>query len=463
MCASPGVCQIDSLSILAEKKFNRIIRLLNLMRRFLPWKIIHVELSKGVDALPQQKNCGGLFLVLWYRGIPLGQLIIPSEYLPKTYSQVLEMAINSITAPVGDHLFEEGFKAPLPILARMIERTRPPELTPLIETARPLETLKLRRASLDSTASHFSSLSLVICTRDRTDLLKTCLRSIEKANTRPNDIIVVDNAPTSEATYDLVKNNSWITYIRETRCGLGVARNTGLKASTGDIVAFTDDDVTIHPDWIARLKIAFKNPKILAVTGLVLPAELETRAQLLFQDAAGRAGWGYRSLLFDTNFFEQMKNRGVPVWQIGAGANMAFRREAFEILGEFDERLGAGSAGCSEDSEFWYRVLAGGRQCFYDPTAVVYHRHRSKMKNLKSQMYFYMRGHVTALLIQFEKYHHWGNLYRAFITLPFYYFKRLTKNFKNSVRTNKITLYYEISGYLSGWTYYLLTKYWQRR
>ena len=78
-------------------------------------------------------------------------------------------------------------------------------------------------------------------------------------------------------------------------------------------------------------------------------------------------------------------------------------------------------------------------------------------------MYFYMRGHVTALLIQFEKYHHWGNLYRALITLPFYYVKRLTKNFKNSVRTNKITLGYEISGYLSGWIYYLLTKYRQRR
>ena len=68
---------------------------------------------------------------------------------------------------------------------------------------------------------------------------------------------MVDNAPTSEATYHLVKNKNWITYIRETRLGLGVARNTGLKVSTGDIVAFTDDDVTIHPDWITRLKIAF--------------------------------------------------------------------------------------------------------------------------------------------------------------------------------------------------------------
>ena len=142
------------------------------MRRFLPWKIMHVELSQGVDALPQEKNCGGLFVVLWYHGIPLGQLIIPSEYLPKTYSQVFEMALDSITAPVGDHLFEEGFKAPLPILARMIKRTKPPKLTPLIQTARPLETLRLRRASSSSTARHFPSISLVICTRDRTDLLK---------------------------------------------------------------------------------------------------------------------------------------------------------------------------------------------------------------------------------------------------------------------------------------------------
>ena len=108
----------------------------------------------------------------------------------------------------------------------------------------------------------------------------------------------------------------------------------------------------------------------------------------------------------------------VPVWKIGAGANMAFRRQVFEYIGLFDERLGAGASGCSEDSEVWYRILAKGWSCRYEPTAVVYHHHRRELKRLKQLLHLYMRGHVTALLVQFSKHRHWGNLYRLFFSMP---------------------------------------------
>ena len=88
---------------------------------------------------------------------------------------------------------------------------------------------------------------------------------------------------------------------------------------------------------------------------------------------------------------------------------MAFRREAFERVGLFDERLGAGAAGCSEDSELWYRLLAEGHQCRYAPTAVVFHYHRTHWEELRHQTYSYMRGHVAALFFQFDRYRHWGN------------------------------------------------------
>lgn len=94
---------------------------------------------------------------------------------------------------------------------------------------------------------------------------------------------------------------------------------------------------------------------------------------------------------------------------------MAFRRQIFALVGNFDERLDMGAAGCSGDSEIWYRILAEGWMCNYEPAAVVFHYHRQELDSLKKQMYLYMRGHVMALLVQFAKYRHWGNLIRLFL------------------------------------------------
>ena len=88
-----------------------------------------------------------------------------------------------------------------------------------------------------------------------------------------------------------------------------------------------------------------------------------------------------------------------------------------EQVGGFDERLDVGAAGCSGDSEMWYRIMASGGTCRYEPTAVVFHRHRRDLESFKQQIFSYMRGHVAALLIQFEKTGHWGNLRRLFLAL----------------------------------------------
>lgn len=428
------------------------------MKKFLPWKVHHFNLEQGISALPRENGRGGIFAVFWHSGVPLGHLMIPSEYLPKTRWQMLEMVSSTFAASVGDHLLSEGYKATLPIASSKKVNMPPPDFDSLIAAKKPMALLKDRQSALKENSCVPSKISLVICTRDRTAFLKKCLHSVENARLRPDEVIVVDNAPTTEDTYLLVKNKRWINYVRENRLGLSVSRNTGIRNCTCEIIAFTDDDVIVHPDWFLRLIFAFKDTDVLAVTGLVLPFELRTRSQLFYQTVIVRGGWGYRAQLFDSNFFQTMKNLGVPVWQIGAGANMAFRRQVFELVGEFDERLGAGAAGCSEDSEIWYRILAEGWHCSYNPTAVVFHHHRNTMNALKKQMRYYMRGHVAALLVQFEKYRHWGNLYRALLKLPRYYLKRMVKNpFRLGAHTN-FTLGAEISGYLSGWIYYLTTK-----
>jgi GT2 family glycosyltransferase/ubiquinone/menaquinone biosynthesis C-methylase UbiE len=306
--------------------------------------------------------------------------------------------------------------------------------------------------------------SVVICTRNRPEVLKKCLSSMRGLSPQPNEIVVVDNDPSSSLTQAVTSAFPEVRYLPEPRRGLSAARNTGVRNCRGAIIAFTDDDVMVHPGWIGAIQSVFHDPGVIATTGLVLPAELATPAQYAFQGDSLGWGWGYRALDFDGNFFRSMKHLGVPVWRLGAGANMAFRREAFDRVGFFDERLGAGAAGCSEDSEFWYRLLAEGHRCRYEPAAVVFHAHRSDWKELCDQTYNYMRGHVAALLFQFDRYRHWGNIYRAFLALPFYFTTLAFRHLKRSVgrlfvgsgkKLPSLPLLVQIRGAIAGYGYYL--------
>jgi glycosyltransferase involved in cell wall biosynthesis len=414
-----------------------------------PWKVLHLELSEGIPNLPSEPDYEGLYMVFWWHRIPLGHREILATQLPMPATQLVNLILQVITPTVGCHLLEQGFKEALPVVSANPSRDMPPDFHALVPLEQPLEML---RENWSKPAE--GSVSIVICTRDRPEQLAQCLLSLQNLSQPPHEILVVDNAPSSDATRQLVAQMPGIQYVLEPRPGLSVARNTGIRHSTGNIIAFTDDDVLVHPDWITRLQQSFHNPKVLAVTGLMLPAELETEAQLIFHRGYGGPGWGYRALTFDSQFFEEMKPRGVPVWRIGAGANMAFQRKAFELVGDFDERLGAGASGCSEDSELWYRVLAEGWLCRYEPTAVVSHYHRGDLDRLKQQMYQYMRGHVAALLVQFVRYKHWGNLRRLFVALPKYYFRRFLDGLLHGFKSLNRTLLAEVLGCFSGVKFY---------
>src|SRR5258706_15929888 len=132
-----------------------------------------------------------------------------------------------------------------------------------------------------------------------------------------------------------------------------------MAAAHNDVVAFTDDDVVVHVDWTARIRRCFDDPTVMVATGLVLPAELETQAQLIFEQNFQFFHQGYRRRYFDAEYLSTVRPRTPPVWEIGAGANMAIRRKAFDLGYRFDTRLGPGVfGGCGQDSEFWYQGLA---------------------------------------------------------------------------------------------------------
>jgi GT2 family glycosyltransferase len=266
--------------------------------------------------------------------------------------------------------------------------------------------------------------SVVVATRDRPADLRRCLASIVRCDPAPAEVIVVDNAAAGGGeTAAVVAGFPALRYLHEPRPGLSHARNTGVRAARSPIVAFTDDDVEVAPDWLGRLTMAFADPAVACVTGSVLPARLDSAAACLFEFEAGGLGKKFTRRRIDPGFLRAGWRRAPAVWNIGAGANMAIRRAAFAEVGLFDPRLGAGASGCSEDSELWFRLLRAGHVCFYDPAAVVFHHHRDDRAALTRQLRAYTRGHVVALFVQFAQDRRPGHLIRAFAVLPWYYLK----------------------------------------
>lgn len=426
------------------------------MTHFKPWKILHLDLRMAMPFLPSVPGIGGLFVVFWRHRIPLGHCWFRAKQLPMLPAELREHALAAIAPAVARYLLGRPFEAST---SNRSSEAYDLDFKAMAELNRPLGGLKERLALPPADAAD-PSVSVVVCTRERPDQLKRCLDSFQNLSRSPQDILVVDNAPRSDSTRRVVSRFPDIRYIREPKAGLDVARNCGIHHTSGSIIAFTDDDATVHPDWIARIREGFKDPDIMAVTGLVLPAELETEAQFLFETYWG-FGRGYLPKVFSSRSFEIARSRGVPVWEIGAGANMAFRREIFDEVALFDERLDVGAAGCSGDSEMWYRILARGWKCLYQPTAVAYHYHRRDMPDLHHQIHGYMRGHVAALLIQFERHRHWGNLRRILVSLPWYYAGLTLKGSISGFSGREQTLNAELLGALLGVKYYILNRHYR--
>lgn len=418
---------------------------------FRPWKILHLDLSHELKSLPANASLQGYYLVFWWQTLPLGKRQVFADELPLSAAGVINLAVQTILPTVSRYLsIYSKETAPRDASAALLSLTEP--LATLFQAWKAKEVSPHLQEAVAET-------SVVLCTRDRPEQLATCLRSLQALVPAPKEVLVVDNAPSSAATRQLVQQQfPDAQYILESKPGLSTARNIGIQHSTGKFIAFTDDDVRVHPQWLLRLHRAFNCPNTLAVTGLIIPAILETEAQVIFELEQGCLSGDYQPQGFDQRFFETTRSHGVPVWKIGAGANMAFRRSAFDQLGLFDTRLGAGASGCSEDSEFWYRILAAGGECRYEPTAVVYHGHRQDLDRLNHQMHQYMRGHMTALMVQFANYRHWGNLYRLAFALPKHYVG-LGLGFLIKNRSAKRQTYWaETSGCLAGIGYYFVHR-----
>ena len=272
------------------------------------------------------------------------------------------------------------------------------------------------------------SVSVIVATFDRPDDLRNCLTCLTaQQSSRPLEIIIVDNNPTSGLTAPVVTDFPQVKLIQETRKGLSYARNAGIIASQGDIIVTTDDDVTMPVDWIENLVQPFKRKEVMIVTGNVLPVELETPSQNFFE-VYGGLGRGYKRFEVNGDWFEANPYRTVPTWELGATANAAFRTSIFKNpdIGLSDEALGAGvPTGCSEDTYLFYKVLKLNYTIVYEPNAFVWHRHRNNLKAFRKQIYNYSKGHVAYHLTTLLNDGDFRALARILVGLPLIHLSRI--------------------------------------
>ena len=237
------------------------------------------------------------------------------------------------------------------------------------------------------------SLTVAICTKDRPDCLRRCLQSLVKLKEGVTDgvaeidIMVIDNAPSDDRTKQLVANFTDVRYLSESKPGLNFARNRALLETECEVLAYLDDDVVVDGGWLRGLHEAWsENPDAAAFTGQVLPLELKTEAQVMFELRGGfRRGFEkvrYTSAAPNDDGALYPCNTGI----FGVGCNMAFQRQLLLKLGGFDEALDTGPPlPGGGDHDVFYQVIRAGYPLVYEPTYLVFHQHRRTIKKLNHQ------------------------------------------------------------------------------
>jgi glycosyltransferase involved in cell wall biosynthesis len=249
-------------------------------------------------------------------------------------------------------------------------------------------------------------ITVVVCTRNRPELLTSCLDGLRTLRYDNFEVVVVDNAPsgneTREAFTAAVGADERFRYVVEPVPGLSSARNRGLAEASGEIIAYTDDDVRVDADWLLGIARGFaRRDDVACVTGLVGSADLATDIEQYFD---AKVSWSTSC----TPHVYDMEPANAPgplhpftAGVFGTGANLALRTETVRALGGFDTALGAGTkTRGGEDLDIFVRVLLGGHALAYEPAALVWHSHRSDLAELSRQMFGYGSG-LTAYIVKY--------------------------------------------------------------
>lgn len=212
------------------------------------------------------------------------------------------------------------------------------------------------------------SVSVVVATRDRHELLRRCLHSLRESRSPPAEIIVVDSA-SREPSYSMaVASEFGASVVLTDVPGAGHARNLGARVASSRVIAFTDDDAWVDPGWVGEIAAGFHDDRVDAVVGPVWfdDANIQKVMEL------GR--------YFDPGSDREIFSRKCPDWfdrlafgGIGLGANLAVRRSRFHGRALFRTCLGAGAPIGGDENYFLFNLVAEGGMVVNLPDAKVYH------------------------------------------------------------------------------------------
>lgn len=297
------------------------------------------------------------------------------------------------------------------------------------------------RTSNDTTRPanpHERTLSVVIATRDRPELLGECLDSLARQDTAlPLEVVVVDNHPESGLTRPVVEGRDGVVLLEEREGGASAARNRGLRASHGEFIALIDDDVVVPPHWANMVLRSFARSDVAVVTGAVMARSLTHRSQYRFETNYGFVR-GFDIAEFGPKFFEADPWQAPPVSHMGAGAMICVRRAVLDESGLFLETIGPGTpARAGEDLYFLYALSKTSWTLMYSPHVYGLHTHRAEEGALRRQIFNYGVGyyaHLTATLLRD------GDLRAAYTMMVRYPLAHLQRLLFNRQRSNLLTL-----------------------
>jgi GT2 family glycosyltransferase len=359
-----------------------------LTEEFTPVRVLELELSGPIPALdvPDEVGAASRALVLVrLHTQPLGfvELELPHEGLSAAAVAADVWLVLSDAARA--HLERDGLPVPEILTA---EGVPSPSTPPCAETREGL----LRDAP---------SASVIVATHERPEQLARCLDSLLELEYPTYEITVVDSAPTSQATSELIvgRYSDVVRYLSVAQPGLAVAHNAALPSATGEILAFIDDDVVADRLWLASLASAFAiDGDIAGATGLILPLEVETLPQSWVVGHT-RLNKGFERQIFDLDEHRPRQ----PLYPyaagiFGSGTNMAFSAAFLREIGGFDTTLGVGTVTRGgDDLAAFFDVVESGHKLVYEPGAIVWHDYRRDYASLARHFFSYGVG-LTAFL-----------------------------------------------------------------
>jgi len=238
--------------------------------------------------------------------------------------------------------------------------------------------------------------SLILSTRNRPAFALTTVLAVLDGHEVPNEVVVIDQSDIQNSEFAAWTDHSRcsVRYLWEPARGLSLGRNTGIAASTGQILLFIDDDVLVPPEWFGRIVRSLRRAGERAVvTGRTVAGEPEV------------PGAFAPSLHIDPR---PTVHHGRPGRDVLLPMNMALYRSAIAEVGGFDERLGVGTRfPSSEDNDFGFRLLEAGFDIVYDPEVLVVHRAWRRPQALLPLRWAYGRGQGA----YYMKYWSWRDRY----------------------------------------------------